>query len=123
MKKQTDQTKVIKRKTKTRQIKKSSDNPVHVNDSNKGKLKCLLLNARSIINKKEELEAVAYEKNPDFILITETWAKDKHSKGELNLNGYDCHRNDRSETERGGGCIIYAKAELQTVMIENLFKT
>lgn len=58
-----------------------------------------------------------------MILITETWAKDKHSKGEVNLKGYDCHRNDRTNTDRGGGCLIYAKSELKTVMLENLTKT
>ena len=89
----------------------------------KGKLKCFLINARSIINKKEELEAKVYEQNPDLVLIDESWAKDKHSTGELNLKGYDCHRNDRKSTDRGGGCIIYAKTELKTVMIENLTKT
>ena len=86
-------------------------------------MKCLQINARSIINKKEELEAVAYEKQPDLILITETWAKDKHSIGEVNLKGYDSHRKDRRNTERGGGCIIYAKSELKTVMLEDLTKT
>ena len=42
--------------------------------------------------------------------------------GELSLQGYDCHRNDRSTTERGGGCLIFAKSELKTVMIEELTK-
>ena len=80
-------------------------------------LKCILINARSIINKKEEIEALAYEKDPDMLLITETWAKDKHSIGEVSLKGYDCHRNDRMHTERGGGCIIYTKSSLKTVLI------
>ena len=39
----------------------------------KGKLKCMLINARSIINKKEEIEAKAYEENPDFIFVTKSW--------------------------------------------------
>ena len=99
-------------------------NPVSVKtmkiDERHGILKCLLLNARSLMNKREELDAVVYEKNPDIILVTETWAKEKHSKGEVNLNGYDCHRNDRVHTERGGGCIIYAKVELKTVLLEKL---
>ena len=83
----------------------------------------MLINARSIINKKEELQAVVYTNNPDFIFVTESWAKEKHSKGELSLSGYDCHRNDRTSTERGGGCLIYAKVELKTVLLENLTNT
>lgn len=93
------------------------------NTAIQGKLKCILINARSIINKKDELETVVFEKNPDVIMITETWANEKHSNGELSLKGYDCHRKDRIETERGGGCIIYAKSELKTVKLENLTNT
>ena len=89
----------------------------------KNSLKCILTNARSIINKKEELEAVAFEKKTDLILIVESWAKDKHSMGEVSLFGYDCHRHDRTQTERGGGCIIYADSELKTVLLENLTNT
>ena len=53
--------------------------PVPVNQSKtkrlrKKKLICILLNARSIINKIEELEALVYEKHPDIIFITESWA-------------------------------------------------
>ena len=91
--------------------------------AHKNTLKGILINARSIINKREEMEALVYEKEPDFILITESWAKDKHSKAETSLRGYDCHRNDRNTTSLGGGCIIYAKSELKTVMIQNLTET
>ena len=133
--------KVIQRKTGVRKMRmkaKSSKvkpvpvkpvpvKPVPVKQSKtkrlrKKKITCILLNARSIINKIEELEALVYEKHPDMIFITESWAKEKHAMGEISLQGYDCHRNDRITTERGGGCIIFAKSELKTVMIEELTK-
>ena len=90
-------------------------------ENKKGKLKCVLINARSIINKKQELEAMVLEENPDLIFITETWADEIHSSAELKLSGYDCHRNDRQG--RGGGCIIYAKEDLKTTPLEVLTNT
>lgn len=68
---QTQQQRMERKRMQSKPVQnqQSSHNPVHMKekkkqtkDAIKGKLKCLLLNARSIINKKEELEAVAYEK-------------------------------------------------------------
>jgi hypothetical protein len=61
------------------------------------------------------------DENPEIIFITETWAEEKHSKAELKLVGYDCHRNDRAG--RGGGCIVYAKENLKTTAIPTLTNT
>ena len=87
----------------------------------KGKLKAMLINARSIINKKQELEAKVLEEDSDLVFITESWAEEKHTKAELKLDGYDIHRKDRQG--RGGGCIIYAKEDLKTTPIEFLTDT
>ena len=82
----------------------------------------MLINARSIINKKQELEAKVFDENPDLIFITESWADEKkHSVAELKLDGYDCHRKDREG--RGGGCLIYAKDQLKTITIDSLTNT
>ena len=37
------------------------------------KLKCFSINARSIINKMQELKCYIYELDPDFVMITESW--------------------------------------------------
>ena len=81
----------------------------------------MLINARSIINKKQELESMVVEEDPDVVFITESWAEEKHTKAELKLQGYDCHRKDR--LGRGGGCIIYAKETLKTTPLEMLTNT
>ena len=41
------------------------------------KLKVVSVNARSIMNKLDELQSIAVEENPDIICITETWARTK----------------------------------------------
>jgi len=37
-------------------------------------LKCLTLNARSIINKLDDFQALIFDLEPDIVGVTETWA-------------------------------------------------
>ena len=50
--------------------------PKEKSHHNKKELTCLTLNARSIINKIDILQATVYDIQPDIIGITETWAND-----------------------------------------------
>ena len=62
----------------------------------KAEIKCMCLNARSIINKKNELNLMVYDINPDIIGITESWANnDIITDAELGLSGYVMFRKDR----------------------------
>ena len=79
------------------------------------KLKVVSVNAKSIMNKFDELQCIAVEENPDIICITETDA-------ELNLEGYNLVRNDR-EDMKGGGCITYITGNIHYVICEELTKT
>ena len=88
---------------------------------NSRQLKATLINARSLINKKQELESVQFQENPDMIFVTESWADERHSVAELKLSGYDCIRKDRSR--RGGGCIMYVKEELKAIPLQSLSDT
>ena len=55
-------------------------------------LKCMLINTRSIVSKREEMECAVMENKPDLVLITKTWASENVGEGELSLDGYDCMR-------------------------------
>ena len=75
----------------------------------------LYTNARSIVNKMDELRAIVTIKNPDIVAITETWTNDIVNDEHLQLRGYEIiERKDRNDTERGrgGGILIYAKQKL-----------
>jgi ribonucleases P/MRP protein subunit RPP40 len=87
------------------------------------KLKCLYFNARSIINKREDLELYVFEESPDIIGITESWANEKIEDSELNLEGYTMLRKDRlSEVKlRGGGVLLYIKSSLNVVFRDELW--
>ena len=61
------------------------------------KFKVLSVNARSIMNKFDELQCIAVEKNPDIRCMTETWAHEDITDAELNLKGNNLVRNDRED--------------------------
>ena len=62
----------------------------------------MCLNARSIINKKNELNIMVDDIKPHIIGITESWAK---TDSELGLEGYVMFRKDRIG-RRGGGVLL-----------------
>ena len=73
-------------------------------------LKCVCLNARSIVNKKCELDIMVADIDPHVIGVTESWVKKYRVNAELSLTGYIMFRKDRRE--RRGGVIIYILANL-----------
>ena len=64
-------------------------------------IKCVCLNARSIINKKNELNVMVDEIKPHIIGITESLANNDITYAELGLGGYVMFRKDRMG-RRGG---------------------
>ena len=66
----------------------------------KEEIKCVCLNARSIINKKNELNIMVDDIKPHIIGTTESWA---NNDAELGLEGYVMSRKDRIG-RRGGDC-------------------
>ena len=83
-------------------------------------IEILYTNAQSICNKKNELELVVYDNEPDLVLITETWChKDRLDITDafLKIDGYEIVselRRDRNDTVlgRGGGILVYKKIGL-----------
>ena len=77
-------------------------------------LKFLYLNARSVMNKLDELAVVVEACNPDVVGITESWATGEIMDSELSMEGYVLFREDRRDCEavRGGGVILYVKESL-----------
>ena len=64
-------------------------------NTSKSEIKCVCLNARSIINKKTELNIMVYDIKPHIIGITESWADNDITNAELGLEGYVMFRKDR----------------------------
>ena len=81
-------------------------------NSAKGMIKFIFLNAQSLMNKIDLLQAQVCELEPDIFAITESWTHDEISKAELKIQGYELiGRQDRKDTlkGRGGGVLLYSK--------------
>ena len=68
----------------------------------------MCLNARSIINKKTELNIMVDDIKPHIIGITESWANNDITDAELGLEGYVIFRKDKMG-KGGGGVLLYIK--------------
>jgi endonuclease/exonuclease/phosphatase family metal-dependent hydrolase len=83
-------------------------NPGPPQASNGYNIQCLYLNARSLINKTNELQTLAID--IDLLAITETWLKPENLDSEiLPGNDFNIHRRDR--TDRTGGGVLLAVRE------------
>ena len=71
--------------------------------------KCVCLNARSIVNKRNELNIMVQNIDP--------WATTDISDAELGMTGYVMFRKDRIG-RRGGGVILYIKESIQAYKIK-----
>ena len=72
----------------------------------------MYVNARSIINKLLDFQAVIASENPDVVGITESWSHSDISDSELLLADYELFRQDRPSHHRGGGVLLYVKKTL-----------
>lgn len=78
-------------------------------------IRIMFTNARSIVNKIQELKLYAISASPDIIAITETWTHQNISNQYLQIPDYALvSRHDRQDTEngRGGGILIYVKSSI-----------
>ena len=64
--------------------------------------KCVSLNARSVVTKKNELNIMVEDINPHMIGVTELWANKDITGAELELTGYVIFRRDRIGRKGGG---------------------
>ena len=80
-------------------------------------IKCVCLNARSIINKKTELNIMVDDIKPHIIGITESWANNDITDAELGLEGYVMFRKDRMG-RRGGGVLLYIKENIPAYEVQ-----
>jgi len=71
-------------------------------------VRCLLTNARSIVNKTDELNAVIETFNLNLVFITETWARNYMTNSLfVNTDQFNVYRKDRAnDSGYGGVCAI-----------------
>nr|XP_054774602.1 uncharacterized protein LOC129282765 [Lytechinus pictus] len=96
------------------------DNDNNNNDKNKSELPSLFLcNARSAVNKFDELSAIIQVHDVDLCAITETWYKHDLPLGLVSIPGYSMFIKSR-EHRSGGGVALYAKHHLNATSPSNI---
>ena len=92
----------------------STDKPITKSPKNmsEASYRYVCLNARSIVNKKNELNIMVEDIDSHIIGITESWANTDITDAELGLTGYVMFRRDRIG-RRGGGVVLYVKESIQ----------
>ena len=100
------------------QLATITDKPITKCPKNMSKAgyRCVCLNARSIVNKKNELNIMVGDIDPHIIGITESLDNTDITDAELGLIGYVMFRRDRIG-RRGGGVILYVKESIQAYEI------
>ena len=109
--KKADKKKLIKNKKNSEAKNKKLDS-----------LKCFYFNARSIMNKTDELELYLTQEKPDIVGITETWTYEDIEDSEICMEGYTLLRKDRviGDKSRGGGVALYIRNEFSVTTRDDL---
>ena len=79
----------------------------------------LLLNARSLCNKLDELRILISNQSPGCVVVTETWFKDDIPSECLNVQHYVLFRSDRKDRVGGGVC-IYVHESFKPVKLRQM---
>lgn len=82
------------------------------------RVKLININARSIVNKSVELEAILLCYNPHIVVITETWLRDDIDDTDVFPPSYQVFRRDRPT--RGGGVAVLIKCGIRASLVRQI---
>ena len=77
-------------------------------------------NARSLVNKIDELSTTVSNYFADIVVITETWLSNNVDNSVIGLNGFSTFRHDRSDGRRGGGVCVYVNNRFPVFHLEDI---
>ena len=99
---------------KDRQKPKSKYNP------NKPSLRTVVINARSLRGKPDQLQCVLSSTDPDIVIVTETWLDASIMSSEIFPSDFTAYRKDRKTDTRGGGVLIAVNNRLMSSLENDL---
>ena len=77
-------------------------------------------NARSLVNKIDELSSTVSNYSADIVVITETWLSNNVDNSVIVLNGFSTFRYDRPDGRRGGGVCVYVNNRFPVFHLEDI---
>ena len=99
----------ISRDVQLQSCVKNLENSINCcNSSLKNKISVIYTNARSVVNKLDELQLYIEDEKPDIVGITESWTHSDIDDNEIALEGYQLFRKDRNREDKskGGGSTL-----------------
>ncbi|XP_033097278.1 uncharacterized protein LOC117101408 [Anneissia japonica] len=81
--------------------------------------KLMVTNARSIMNKVDELRMLINDKQPDVCCICESWITSDTATERYSIEGYNIFNNCRSN-RKGGGILTYAKDNIAAEIFSDI---
>ena len=77
-------------------------------------------NARSLVNKIDELSRTVSNYSADIVVITEIWLSNNVDNSVIGLNGFSTFRHDRSDGRRGGGVCVYVNNRFPVFHLDDI---
>ena len=70
-----------------------------------------------MVSKREEIQLLIADNQPQFVALTETWLTEDIQDTEVTIDGYNMRRADRIGSGYGG-VLLYVKEEIQLAVME-----
>ena len=83
-------------------------------------LRILVMNCRSVVNKKPQIESIVDAAKPDIVIGCESWLNSSHTSTSIFPEGYVAYRKDRPGDGGYGGVFILVSSRLQSSRPEKL---
>ncbi len=82
-------------------------------------LNCFYTNIRSLTNnhKRDEMLALIDEHKIDIIGFTESWSHEGILDSEVNFEGFNLFRRDRTDGRRGGGVMLFVRDSIFAINV------
>jgi len=74
----------------------------------------------ALVGKVDELSTVLLQNNITVACFTESWLTKEIPTQVINIDGFTCHRKDRSDGRRGGGVVIFLRDDLASTRLGSL---
>jgi hypothetical protein len=74
-------------------------------------IKILHINARSLVNKINQMRIICNQPIPYLLCISKSWLNSWHEDIEFQINDYDLYRKDREFSNGGGVCLFVKKSD------------
>lgn len=94
--------------------------PIHKESKGHSFPSIFFSNARSMVNKLDEIHGTVKSNSFSIAAITESWLSSRVTEDLISLPGYVTYRKDRPDDKRGGGICTYISSQINFIDLTDL---